>query len=118
MSKLTDSFGYAFKGIKYAVQTQLNFRIHTGATVLAVAAGCYLHLQKNEWLWVGLCITLVMAAELFNTAIELLTNIVSPEYNKKAGHVKDVAAGAVTIIALFAAAAGAVIFIPKILALF
>lgn len=115
--KLMRSFGYAFKGIKYAAKTQLNFRIHLVAMLTAIFMGYALHISASEWYWIMLCITLVLVAELLNTAIETLTDLVSPEYNVKAGHVKDVAAGAVVITALFAIILGLIIFLPKLIML-
>lgn len=118
MNKLWKSFGYAFKGLAYAYQTQLNFRIHLAVTLIALLLGWYLSLSVNEWLWILLCITIVLAAELLNTSIETLTDLVSPGYHPKAGHVKDIAAAAVTITAVFAVVTGCIIFIPKIILLF
>lgn len=114
IKKLIRSFGYAFKGIGYAAKTQLNFRVHLVATLLAVFMGYALHIDANQWQWIILCITLVLMAELFNTAIEFLTDLVSPEYNELAGHVKDVSAGAVVIAAAFALITGIIIFLPKL----
>jgi diacylglycerol kinase (ATP) len=118
MLRLIRSFGYAFKGLWYATKTQFNFRIHLVAGMVTVAAGFYLHLQQNDWLWVSLAITAVLTAELLNTSIEVLTDRVSPEYNVKAGHVKDVAAGAVTVTVAFAVVVGFIIMLPKIIMLF
>ena len=117
MKKLIHSFGYAFKGLSYATKTQLNFRIHLVAALIAVIMGYALNIAVNEWLWLLLCITLVLVVELLNTALEVLTDLVSPEYNKLAGHVKDVSAGAVVVTALFAIITGGIIFIPKLLLL-
>lgn len=114
MKKFLRGFGFAFKGIDYAAKTQLNFRVHLVATFLAVFSGLALHISVNEWLWIILCIALVLIAELFNTAIEFLTDLVSPEYNKLAGHIKDISAGAVLITAIFALATGLIIFLPKL----
>ncbi|GAA4925094.1 diacylglycerol kinase family protein [Mucilaginibacter defluvii] len=114
MKKVIRSFGYAFKGISYAYATQLNFRIHIGATVTAVALGLLLGVNAGEWLWISLTITLVIITEMLNTAIELLTDLASPEYNTKAGHVKDISAGCVVIAAVFAVITGAIIFLPKL----
>jgi diacylglycerol kinase len=118
MKKLIHSFGYAFKGVVYATATQLNFRIHLAATVLALLMGYLLNITTAEWLWVGVCITLVLVTELFNTMIEALTDIVSPGFNEKAGRVKDMSAGTVVIAAAFALITGLVIFLPKLLLLF
>jgi diacylglycerol kinase len=117
IKQLIRSFGYAFNGIAYAASSQLNFRIHLGASVLVLLMGYFLHISTGEWQWVALCIALVMTAELFNSAIETLTDLVSPEYNEKAGHVKDISAGAVVITAIFALITGIIIFLPKLLLL-
>ncbi|GAB3933531.1 diacylglycerol kinase family protein [Mucilaginibacter myungsuensis] len=117
MKKLIRGFGYAFKGIGYAMATQLNFRVHLVASLTAAVLGYALHVSTNEWIWIIFCMALVMSAELMNTAIEVLVDLVSPEYNKKAGHVKDVAAGAVLVTAIFALITGSIIFLPKIIAL-
>jgi diacylglycerol kinase (ATP) len=117
MRKFIRGFGYAFNGIWHAAATQLNFRVHLVAAVVAVYGGLALHISPDEWLWISLCIGLVLAAELFNTAIEFLTDLVSPEYDKKAGLVKDMSAGAVLITAISALVIGLVIFVPKLLVL-
>jgi len=118
MRKLIRSFGFAFKGVAYATATQLNFRIHLGATVLVILMGYLLHISMSEWLWIALSVTLVLVAEIFNTMIETLTDLVSPGYNEKAGHIKDMSAGAVVIAAIFALVTGLIIFLPKLLLLF
>jgi len=118
MKKLIRSFGYAFKGVAYATTSQLNFRIHLVATVLATIAGFLFHISPGEWQWVMLCVTIVLVTEIFNTMIETLVDLVSPGFNEKAGRVKDMAAGAVVIAATFALVTGLIIFLPKILLLF
>jgi diacylglycerol kinase len=117
MKKIIRSFGFAFKGVAYATATQLNFRVHLAATVLAVLLGFALHVSINDWKWIILSITLVLVTELFNTLIEALTDLVSPDYDEKAGHVKDMSAGTVVIAALFAFIIGLIIFLPKLLLL-
>ena len=117
MKKLIRSFGFAFKGLVYATKSQLNFRIHLGAAVLAVALGFVLHITINQWLWIALSIAIVLLTELTNTGIETLTDLVSPGYNEKAGHVKDICAAAVVVAALFALITGIIIFLPKLLLL-
>jgi len=118
MKKLLNSFKYAFQGFSYASKTQLNFRIHLGVTTVALLLGWYLRISSAEWLWVALTVALVLTAELLNTAIEILTDLVSPDWNEKAGHIKDVSAAAVTITAVFAVVVGCIIFLPKLIALF
>jgi len=117
MKKLFRSFGYAFNGIALAIKTQLNFRIHIVAMLLVMSAGYIFHISTDEWKWITLCITLVLTSELMNTALETLTDLISPERNTKAGMVKDLAAAGVVITAIFSLAVALVIFLPKILAL-
>ena len=117
MKKFIRGFGYAFNGLAHATKTQLNFRVHLVVALIAVYTGYALRIATNEWLWIACCIALVLMSELFNTALEFLTDLVSPEYNKTAGHVKDMGAAAVVVAALFALITGLVIFLPKILLL-
>jgi diacylglycerol kinase len=118
MRRLVKSFGYAVSGITYTTKTQMNFRIHLAAILAVGLAGWYVKLSPAEWTCVVLAIGLVLVAELLNTAIELLVDLVSPEFNAQAGRVKDIAAGAVLVAAGISVMAGAIIFIPKLIVLF
>lgn len=115
LKKRAKSFVYAFAGIKELISKEHNAWIHSLATILVVVAGLVFSISKTEWIAVIICIGMVFTAEGFNTAIERLVDLVSPEYNKKAGIVKDIAAGAVLISAICAAIIGCMIFIPKII---
>jgi len=107
-------FKYAFNGIKFTLLTQHNFLIHLFCAAAAIAMGYYFNISKNEWLAIIIVIGLVLAAEVFNTAIEEVVNMISPQRNIKAGIIKDLAAGAVLILAITALIIGLIIFIPKI----
>ena len=115
LHKLARSFKYAFQGLRSGFRTQLNFRVQCGLAVLAIIAGFVLQVNKGDWLWIILAIGLVLSAELINTAIEGLVDLVSPEYNELAGRIKDVAAAAVTLLAFNALVIAAIIFIPPII---
>lgn len=117
MKRLISSFGFAFKGLRYATLTQPNFRIHLVLSFIAIVLGGGLQISSAEWEWIMLSIAIVLITELLNTGIETLTDLVSPGYNEKAGHVKDVCAAAVVIAALFALITGIVIFLPKLILL-
>jgi len=114
MRRFIKSFGYSFEGIGYAFKFEPNFRFHLVAMIAVGCLGWYLELSLQEWLWIGAVSTLVIMAELFNTAIEVLVDLVSPEIHPKAKIVKDVASAAVLVAAIFAAITGLIIFIPKI----
>jgi len=109
------SFGYAFKGIGYALKTQHNIWIHYLLAIAVLAFGFWLNVNQTEWILLVFAIGFVLVSELFNTAIEVLVDLVSPEQNPKAGLTKDIAAGAVLVAAITAASIGLIIFIPKII---
>ena len=90
----------------------LNLSFHLIAAMAVIIAGIVLGITRTEWIMVVMCIGTVIAAELFNTAIEKLVDLVSPERHPVAGQVKDIAAGAVLICAVAAAIIGLIIFIP------
>lgn len=106
------SFGYAWKGIRCCVGKEQNLSFHLIATVLTVIAGFLLDIARSDWMIVILCIGVVIAAELVNTAIEKLVDLVSPQQHPVAGQVKDIAAGAVLVCAATAAIIGLIVFIP------
>lgn len=114
MERFLKSFIFAAKGLVFAFQTQLNLRIHLIAALLVLLLGWYTGLSLLEWTVILLCIALVVALELVNTAIEVLVDLVSPEWNHKAGIVKDVAAAAVLVAAIIDLVIAFVIFVPKI----
>lgn len=111
-------FVYAFKGIFVALKTQRNFRIHLLVFLVVIIAGFLFKLNPVEWGLVLLAAGLVLSLELVNTAVESLVDLVSPGYNKKAGRIKDIAAGAVLIAAIISIFIGLIVFLPKITALF
>lgn len=106
------SFGYAWKGIRCCVGKEQNLSFHLIAMVVTVIAGFLLEITRIDWMIVILCIGVVIAAELFNSAIEKLVDLVSPERHPIAGQVKDIAAGAVLVCAATAAIIGLIVFIP------
>jgi len=114
MNRFLKSFKFAAKGVFYTITTQPNFIFHLFAGLLVVLAGWYFDVSKEEWLAIVICIGLVMVTELINTAIEVLVDWLSPEFNVKAGLVKDIAAGAVLVAALVALMIALIIFVPKI----
>lgn len=107
------SFGYAFKGISILFKSTPNARIHALAVVVVVSAGVIWRLSISEWCAILLCIGSVLAAEAVNTAIESLADKISPEKDPLIGRAKDLAAGAVLILAITSVAVALIIFIPK-----
>jgi diacylglycerol kinase len=114
MIKLFKSFGYAIKGLAFALKEQQNMRIHFIAIAVVVISGIFLGLTAVEWSLIALTIGLVIVTEALNTAIEILVDMVSPQFNKKAGEVKDIAAGAVLLSSIIATVVAVYIFGNKI----
>ena len=114
LTRFLKSFEYAWRGIIYTVTTQPNFRRHIVVALIAILAGWYYDLSLTEWCLVLLSIGTVWTAELVNTSIEHLTDIVSPDYNELIGKVKDIAAGAVLFAAIAAGIVGLLVFLPHI----
>lgn len=97
------------------VKSQPNARIHLAVGTAVLLAGYFFRISKYDWIAVVLCMALVISLEAVNTALEYLTDLVSPEYHPLAGKVKDVAAAAVLIAAMGAVVVGLLIFIPYLL---
>lgn len=112
---LTDSFRDAFRGIFYVVQTQRNAKIHLAITLVVVGAGLWLRLGPLEWVVLVLTISLVLALEMINTALEALCDATVTAYHPLVGIAKDVAAGAVLVTAIGAVGVGLLIFVPRLL---
>ena len=117
MRRLMRSFGFAGQGIGYAIRTQANVRIHLTITALVIGAGLWLQLNPIEWAILIVMISVVLSAELFNTALEATLDRVSVEEHPLAKIGKDVAAGAVFVCAIGAVIVGLLIFGPRLLAL-
>lgn len=93
-------------------------QIHLAFVGAVIVCGVIFRISRMEWIACAICFGLVISAELINTAIETIVNMVSPERQPLAGKAKDIAAGAVLVAAIFAAIAGTIIFLPKAIALF
>ena len=111
------SFGHAFRGVGAALRSEVHLRFHAVATAAAVGLGFYLGISRLEWALVALAIGAVWAAELLNTAVEALVDLASPDYHPLAGKAKDVAAGAVLVVAAAALVVGLLVFGPPLWAL-
>ena len=96
-------------------KTERNMKIHVLIMLLVIIAGILLKISNIEWFICIILFTLVISAELFNTAIETVVDMITTEKNEKAKIAKDVSAGAVLILAIGSAIVGLMIFIPKII---
>ena len=93
-------------------RSEPNMHLHVLASIVVFVMAYRFEVTRTEWCLLVFCVGLVWMAEIFNTSIETLTNLVSPEYNVLAGKTKDLAAGAVLMAAITTAVVGLIIFVP------
>lgn len=107
----------ARSGIAYAFSTQKNLKIHLCFAIAAIVLGFALGVSEAAWLAIVLCIMVVMALEVVNTAIESAVDMASPEWHELAMRAKDCAAGAVYLAAIGSLVVAAIVYLPRIVAL-
>lgn len=105
--------GYAIKGTFLLLKTEHSIQVQFAIGVIMTFAGFYFKLSPTEWMFQFFAIGLTMTAEGLNTAVEKLADFVHPDFHKKIGFIKDIAAGAVFIAAITAVIIGCIIYIPK-----
>ncbi len=110
------SFRYAIQGLRFALVTQHNFRIHLVAAMAAIGLGVLWQISADDWRWLVVAIAIVLAAELINTSFEHLCDVVQPELHASVKTAKDVAAGAVLVVSIAAAVIGEMVFWPYVAA--
>lgn len=112
------SFRFAFEGVRTVFQEERNMRSHIFSTLGIILLSSFLNLSLNEWLWILLLCFLVLVMEVWNTVIENVVDLASPEYHSLAKKAKDMAAAAVLLTSGFSVVIGGLIVIPKLLQLF
>ncbi len=124
MKKDRIGFRYAVSGIKSALKSERNLKIHCGIAVLVLVASYFLLESAVEYSVLFLTIGLVLVAEMVNTAIETIVDLICYDilkdrlnqeiYNERAKTAKDIGAGGVLVAAIIACIVGLILFIPKI----
>lgn len=107
-------FAWAMAGIAAVIREEQNMRIHLLAAGTAVGLGWILDLQRFEWGLLVIAIVMVLAAEVINTAVERVVDLITPQYHPLAEKAKNMAAGAVLLTSIAAVLLGVVIFAPHI----
>ena len=113
--KLINSFKYAIQGFLMSFRKERNMKIHIFIMIAVIILGFILKISKIEWIICIILFGIVIAGEMFNTAIETTVDIAMPYKDKKAKIAKDVSAGGVLILAITSAVIGSMIFMPKII---
>jgi diacylglycerol kinase (ATP) len=113
LGKIAAATRYALRGLRFLLQER-NARMMLAGTLVTIAAGTYFELEPLEWCAVILAVTTLWVAEGLNSALERLTDLVSPDFHPLAGRAKDIAAGAVLIALIGAVSIGIIIFGPRL----
>jgi diacylglycerol kinase len=112
------SFKYAFEGIHYAFKNDQNLLAHLAVAFLVINMSIALQVNPFEMGILGLTIMMVIVAEMVNSAIEKMVDLITKEHRQEAKIAKDVSAGMVLLTAIAASIIGTLIFLPHILNLF
>lgn len=115
IGKFFRSFRFAARGIVDLFRFENNAKIHLLAAAVAIGAGSWLGLSAMEWAMIATQMGLVIATEAFNTALEKMADRVTTERDPLIKAAKDLASGAVLIVAFTALVVGLLIFVPKLL---
>ncbi|REG84643.1 diacylglycerol kinase family protein [Winogradskyella sediminis] len=107
------SVGYAFRGMITLIKTEASIKVQLCIALTVTIAGFYFNISKTEWIAQVTMIGLVLSIEGLNTAVEAIADFIHPDYHKKIGLIKDVAAGAVLIASIAAVIIAGIIYIPK-----
>lgn len=108
------SFRYAFNGLRILLKEEHNFRIHLFALIVVLVTGYCVNLSTLEWGALVLAMGLVITAEIINTALENMSDLIAPEKNPVIKKIKDIAAAGVLVSAITALLVGILIFLPKL----
>ena len=114
---LRRSFLFALQGFRTALRQERNIKVMLAGGAFAVAMGLILRIDAVSWAIVLVCCGMVIAAELLNTAIETVVDLVSPEFHPLAGQAKDIAAAASWVLSLTAAVVGVIVYASALIRL-
>lgn len=113
--RLKNSFKYSIDGLKYAYKYEQSMFIHFLVTIFVILMGLIFDISGFEWLLVFIVIGMVLSAELINTAIEAVVDMVTLEYNELAKIAKDCSSAATFVLSVIAFVMGLIVFIPHII---
>lgn len=115
LKRFIKSFSYSIEGLKYAYKYEQSMLIHVIATICVICANTFFRVTGIEWLITIIAIGMVLSAELINSAIEAVVDLVTLEEHPLAKIAKDCSSAATFILACMAAIIGIVIYIPYIM---
>ncbi len=112
------SMKFALRGMWLLTTTEDSIKAQLFFAIIATILGFYFNISATEWMLQCIVIGMVLVAEALNTAVEKVADFIHPDYHKKIGFIKDIAAGAPSFAALTSLIVACIIYIPKISILF
>lgn len=109
-----NSLNNAIDGVLHTAKTEKHLRYHLYSAAAVLILSFVLGVSRQEFIIITILVSIVILAEMVNTAIEHTVDLLSPEKQDSAKHAKDIAAGAVLITAFAAAVIGYIILFPYI----
>ncbi|SNB15209.1 Diacylglycerol kinase [Flavobacterium psychrophilum] len=106
------SIGFAVKGVIKLITTEHSVMVQSSIAIILIFAGFYFQISRTDWMFQILAFGLVLGIEGLNTAVEKIADFVHPDYHKRIGFIKDIAAGSVFFAAMTAIAIGLMIYLP------
>ncbi len=111
-------FRHAFRGVRQGVRDHSSFAVHLFAALAVIVAGLVLQVERLEWCLLLLCVTAVLVAELFNTSLELISQVITRDFDERLRDALDIASGAVLLVAVGAIGVGVLVLGVRLAALF
>ena len=118
IKRLFKSFTYACRGLIKTFKEEQNLRIQSIAALLVVLSAWFFQVNRLEWCLLILVVGLVIFAEIINSAVERVTDVLKPRINNYVKEIKDIMAAAVMLASLIAVIVGVIIFAPYFVNLF
>ncbi len=109
------SFRFAAQGFISMLREEANFRIQLSVLTIILVLGFIYKISSHEWIHILLVSGFVIMAEILNSAVERIADVLSPDFNEAIGKIKDICAAAVLVAACVSVVTGLIIFVPKIL---
>ncbi|OHB66923.1 MAG: hypothetical protein A2V70_08710 [Planctomycetes bacterium RBG_13_63_9] len=110
-----EKFRDAFRGLKQGVRGQISFFAHFFMAAAVIAAAVVLKVRSQaEWCLLLLCITLVLCAEMFNSALESLARAITDEADPHVAVALNIGSAAVLLASVGAAVVGTIILLNRL----
>ncbi len=112
------SLTFALKGMWLLITTEDSIKVQSFFAIIVTVMGFVFDISMTEWMFQFLSVGLVLVAESLNTAVEKVADFIHPDYHKKIGFIKDIAAGSASFAAIISLIIGGIIYVPKIAVFF